>query len=178
MIKKFIGLILVCVIFYLAIKAVVFLPTLNNLVIGPNKSPFQVGTEYVDEVNKIYPYGTENTHYNSNVRYGGGTNYNNSGLGGTLGKSILSKITLEKSFGKLILSVENGNPTADLSIWLTTTPDITNQTQYIDFGPLYKSAGVKQYVVDMKGGDISLSDYNHVLIVDKNYKVYGRVILK
>ena len=90
----------------------------------------------------------------------------------------MSKITLEKSYGKLILSVENGNPNTELNIWLTNSSSITNKTDYIDFGPLYKSAGVKSYVIDMKGGDISLAEYKNVLIIDKNYKIYGRVLLK
>lgn len=178
MIKKFIGLILICVIFYLAIKAVIFLPTLNNLVMGPNKSPFQVGTEYVDQVNKIYQYGNENTHYDSNIRYGGAVSGSAGGLGIVTKASILSKVTLEKLYGKLILSIENGNPNTDLNIWLTNTSDITSQTRYIDFGPLYKNVGIKQYVVDMKGGDVSLFEYKNVLVLDKNYKVYHRVILK
>lgn len=178
MIKKVIGLILVCVIFFFAIKAITLLPSLNSLVIGPNKSPFQVGTEYIDQINQMYPYGNQNTYFNSNIKYGSGISYNPGGFGTVARAAILSKITLEKSYGKLILSVENGNPITDLNIWLTNTPDITNQTQYIDFGPLYKSVGVKSYVVDMKGGDVSLTEYKNVLIVDKNYKIYGRVLLK
>lgn len=178
MIKKIIGLVLICVIFFLTIKALVLLPSLNNLVIGPNKSPFQVGTEYVDQINKIYPYAKQNTSYNSNISYGTGISYEPSGFGTITRGSILSKITLEKSYGKLILSVENGNPNTNLNIWLTNSPNITNQTEYIDFGPLYKSVGVKSYVVDMKGGDISLAEYNNILIVDKSYKIYGRVVLK
>jgi hypothetical protein len=166
------------VIFFLAIKAVVFLPKLNNLVIGPNKSPFQVGTEYADQVNQIYVYGNKKTYFNSNIKYGSGVNYNSGDFSKVTRAAILSKVTLEKSYGKLILFIENGNPSTDLNIWLTNTPDITNQTQYINFGPLYKSVGVKQYVVDMKGGDLSLSEYDNVLVVDKTYKVYHHVILK
>jgi hypothetical protein len=178
MIKKIIGFVLILVIFFFAIKALTFLPQLNSLVIGPNKSPFQIGKETIDQINQIYPYANQNTTYNSNVRYGTGASYAPTGFGTVARKAILSKITLEKSYGKLIFSVENGNPITELNIWLTNTPDITNQTEYIDFGRLYKSIGVKSYFVDMKGGDVSLSEYKNVLIVDKNYKVYGKVILK
>lgn len=178
MIKKIIGLILVFVIFFFAIKALTLLPSLNSFVIGPNKSPFQVGTEYIDQINKIYPYANGNTFYNGNIKYGTGVSYEPSGFGTVTRTSILSKITLEKSYGKLILSVENGNPNTELNIWLTNNSNVTNQTSYIDFGPLYKSVGVKSYVVDMKGGDISLAEYKYVLIVDKNYKIYGRVVLQ
>ncbi len=178
MIKKIIGLVLLCVIFFFAIKALTQLSTLSSLFIGPSKSPFQVGIGYVNQVNQVYPNANQNTALNSNLTYGNGTSYNRSGFGVNLGKSILSKITLEKSYGKLILSVENGNPITELNIWLTNTPDITNQTEYIDFGTLLKGGGIKSYTVDMKGGDISLAEYKYVLIVDKDYKIYGKVILK
>lgn len=178
MIKKIIGIILIFIIFYFAIKALTFLPFLNSLVIGSDKSPFQVGTQYVDQINSIYPNSNQNTAYNSNIRYGTGISSEPVGFGNVNRSAILSKITLEKSYGKLILSVENGNPSTDLNIWLTNNQNVTDQTSYIDFGPLYKSVGIKSYVIDMKGGDISLAEYNNVLIVDKNYKVYGRVILK
>ena len=128
MIKKVIGLILVCIIFYLAIKALVFLPSLTNLVIGPNKSPFQVGTDYVDQVNAIYPYNGQATAKNTSTVYNSDTN-----------TKIVSKITLEKLNGKLILSTEASNPKNDLNIWLTNTPEITSATEYIDFGTLVKS---------------------------------------
>jgi hypothetical protein len=178
MIKKIIGLVLLGVIFFFAIKAVTFLPSLNNFVIGTNQSPFQLGTEYIDQMNQIYPYASQNTNYNGNFKYGNGVSYNPEGFGTVLNTVILSKITLEKSYGKLTLSVENGNPNTDLNIWLTNTPDINENTKYINFGPLYKSAGIKTYVVDTEGGDVSLTEYNTILIIDKNYKIYGKVILK
>ncbi len=171
MIKKIIGIILVCVIFFLAIKALTFLPTLNNAVIGPNKSPFQIGTDYVDQINKMYPvesnYGNQKARQEQQASYATQTN-----------TKIAYKITLEKSFGKLILSVEDGNPTEALNIWLTNTPEITDQTEYIDFGLLQKNVSIKQYVIDMKGGDISLAEFKYVLIVDKDQKLKARVVLK
>lgn len=178
MIKKIIGIILIFIIFYFAIKAITLLPIINNFIIGSGKSPFQVGTDYIDQINKIYPYANQNSTYDSNVRYGMGISYEPSGFDNVSRSAILSKVTLEKSYGKLILSVENGNPSTDLNIWLTNSPNITNQTSYIDFGQLNKSVGLRTYVIDMKGGDISLSEYKNVLIVDKNYKVYGRVVLQ
>ena len=169
MIKKFIGLILVLIIFYFAIKALVFLPALSNLVIGPNKSPFQIGTDYVDQINAIYPYNQNAKIQTKNrqVTYASNTRTN-----------IVGKVTLEKSNGKLILSVESANPKTDLNIWLTNNPEITSETEYVDFGKLVKSESIKQYVIDMKGGDISFAEYNNILIVDANYKLYARIPLK
>lgn len=178
MIKKIIGLVLIGVIFFFAIKAITFLPSLNNFVIGSSKSPFQVGTEYIDQMSKIYPYAGQNSNYNSNFTYGSSVSYNPEGFGKVLNTVLLSKITLEKSYGKLILSVENGNPNTDLNIWLTNTPDLNENTKFIDFGPLYKSAGIKTYTVDMNGGDIDVAEYKNILIVDKTYKVYGRIVLR
>ncbi len=169
MIKKVIGLILVLIIFYLAIKALVFLPALTNLVIGPNKSPFQIGTDYVDQVNAIYPYNSQGQIKNTSTVYNSDTKTN-----------IVRKVTLEKLNGKLILSVEVANPNADLNIWLTNTPEVISTTEYIDFGTLVKNESIMQYVIDMKGGDISFAEYRYVLIVDtkSDYKVYARIILK
>lgn len=169
MIKKVIGFILVLIIFYLAIKALVFLPSMTNLIIGPNKSPFQVGTDYVDQVNAIYPYNNQGKVKNISTVYNSDTK-----------TTIVSKVTLEKLNGKLILSVESANPKNDLNIWLTNTSEITNKTEYIDFGTLLKNEGIVQYVIDMKKGNISLTEYKYILLVDtkSDYKIYAKITLK
>lgn len=167
MIKKIIGLVLIFFIFFFAVKAITFLPSINNLVIGPNKSPFQIGTDYIDQINKTYPYQNHGSLKTSPTKY----SHNRK-------TSIFSKITLEKLNGRLILSIENANPSTNLNIWLTDTADITSKTAYIDFGLLHKDVSTRQYVVDMKGGDISLDQYNNVLIVDQNNQIYTKVILK
>ncbi len=92
--------------------------------------------------------------------------------------NIVGKVTLEKANGKLVLTVESANPKTDLNIWLTNNPEITAETEFIDFGKLVKSESIKQYVIDMKGGDISLAEYKNILIVDANYKVYATIIMK
>jgi hypothetical protein len=170
MIKKFIGLVLMFVIFYLAVKSLVFLPQLTNLVIGPNKSPFQVGTDYVNQKNEIYPYGNDGKAKKENV-YAYGINTNT---------DIVGKITLEKLNGKLILTTESSNSNANLNIWLVNTPEITSETEYIDFGKLIKSQSILQYTVDMKGSDISFKEYNTVFLVDTSagYQPYAKIILK
>ena len=162
MIKKFIGLFLMLVIIFFAVKALVALPLLTNLVIGSNKSPFQVGTEYVEQTSRIYP-----TYLNSEIRYNSDTK-----------SQILDKITLEKVSGRLIMSIENAKTTKDLNIWLANQPQITNQTEYIDFGKLRNSVTVQQYVIDMNGGDLSLDDFKYVYIVDGNNNIYAQVFLK
>lgn len=169
MIKKVIGFILVLVIFYLAIKMLVFLPSLTNLVIGPNKSPFQIGTDYIDQVNTIYPYNNKGGTKKIATVYNSDTNTN-----------IVSKVTLEKLNGKLILSVESANPRNELNIWLTNTPAVSSATEYIDFGTLLKNESIVQYTIDMKGKDISFAEYKYVLLVDvkAGYQVYARIVLK
>jgi hypothetical protein len=170
MIKKFIGLVLMFVIFYLAIQSLVFLPQLTNLVIGENKSPFQVGTDYVNQINEIYPYGNE-TQFGNKGRIAYNSNTAN---------NIVGKVTLEKINGKLIMSVESANPKANLNIWLVNTPEITSKTEYIDFGKLIRSESILEYVIDMKGGDISFEEYNTVFLVDTNagYQAYAKILLK
>ncbi len=163
MIKKFIGLLLIFFIFYLAIKALVFLPFFTDLIIGKNRSPFQVGTDYVNQVNDIYPYNKDSFVYNNDTK-----------------TNIIGKVTLEKNSGKLIMYIESADPKSDLNIWLVNTPEITNKTEYIDFGKLIKNNSIMQYVIDMKGADISLGEYNTVFLVDVNagYQAYAKIILK
>lgn len=170
MIKKFIGLVLVLIIFYIGIKSIVLLPVFTNLIIGSNKSPFQIGTDYVNQINQIYPYDSQGLPENKNLYiYSSDTN-----------TSIVGKITLEKLNGKLIMTVESSNPKANLNIWLVNTPEITSETEYIDFGKLTKSPSIIQYIVDMKGGDISFKEYNTVFLVDTNagYQAYAKILLK
>ncbi|MBC7981725.1 hypothetical protein H7X65_01460 [Candidatus Parcubacteria bacterium] len=170
MIKKVIGLILVCIIFYLAIQALVFLPSITNMVIGPNKSPFQIGTDYVNQAASIYPTYDMNGKVVKNT-----TVYNTE-----TETKIVGKITLEKNNGRLILSVESANPKTDLNIWLTNTPDVSSKTEYVDFGLLSKSESIIQYVIDMKGGDLSFAEYRYVLLVDtkSGNQVYAKINLK
>ncbi len=160
MIKKIIGLILILLILFLAIKAITFLPFFTDLIIGSNKSPFQIGTDYVNQINNVYSYNNK-TVYNINQN-----------------TSIVKKVTLNKIDDKLVLLIENANPKTNLNIWLTNKVEITDQTEYIDFGPLYKDNSIRKYVIDMKGGDISLQEFNNLLIVDKNNNVHERFILK
>jgi len=161
MIKKIVGLVLILTIIFLAIKALVFLPYLTNLVIGDNKSPFQIGTDYVNQVNQIYP-----TYSNQSIRYNANTD-----------TQYVGRITLQKIDGKLILSTEGVNTDKQLSIWLTNNNQITNQTEYIDFGKLYSGQPIRQYTIDMKGGDISLDVYKYILLVDQNYNIYKTILL-
>jgi hypothetical protein len=165
MIKKIIGLILILIIFFIAVKSVKFLPTFTDAVMGKSPSPFQIGTSYIDQIKGIYPTGQYRD-------YGQSSDQKTS-------VNILSKATLEKIDGKLVLSIENAKPTrSDLNIWLTNSVEITDKTEYIDFGPLYESQAVRKYVVDMKGGDISFNEYNVIMIFDKNYNIYKKIILK
>jgi hypothetical protein len=165
MIRKVIGLIFLLIIVFFAVKAVVFLPSFTDLIIGKNPSPFQIGTSYIDQIKGIYP-----TYQYQNYGQSSGQN---------IGSGILSKATLEKIEGKLVLSIENAKPTrSDLSIWLINSPEITNKTEYIDFGTLYENQSIRQYVIDMKGADISFQEYNVIVIVDKDYKIYKKIILK
>ncbi len=164
MIKRFIGLVLILIIFYLGIKAIVFLPFFTNLVVGDNKSPFQVGTDYVNQVNQIYPTNKYSSQYrhdaNSDNRYVG-------------------RVTLEKNLGKLILSVEAAEPgNNNINIWLTNSLQITNQTEYIDFGRLISNNIIQEYVIDMKGSDISFDEYKYILLVDSNFNIYKTINLQ
>ena len=163
MIKKLIGLFLIFIIIYFSVKALVFLPFFTNMIVGSSKSPFQTGTDYVNQMNKIYPYSQ-----NQQVIYNQDNNRN----------KILDKITLEKSYGRLTLSVENARPNILLNIWLTNNPQITDKTEYINFGQLYKDESIRDYVVDMKGGDISFDIFKYILIVDQNNNIYAQINLK
>jgi hypothetical protein len=167
MIKKIVGFVLVLILFFFAIKAITFLPYFTNLVVGNNKSPFQIGTDYVSQINQIYPYQSYGKPQTPQAAYNTGAT-----------PDVLGKVTLQKISGKLVLSIENANPKVPLRVWLTNTRTITDKTEYVDFGELRKSTAVQQYVVDMRGGDISLAEYSTVLIVDGNATVYATIVLK
>ena len=168
MFKKIIGFVLILIIFFFAIKALVLLPYFTNLIVGKGKSPFQVGTDYVAQASKIY--SVDSFQNQAGYTYGGQAQ--------VVQNNLIGKVTLEKIAGKLIMSVENANPKANLNIWLTNRATVDDQTVYIDFGPLYKSLSIRQYVVDMRGEDISFEQYSHVLLVDQNNTVYAHIPLQ
>ncbi len=154
---------------YMAFKALVFLPSFTNLIIGPNKSPLQIGTDYVEQINDIYPYNSHDMIQNKNIVL----------QNSSTDTKIVSKVTLKKLNGNLILTIESANPMReDLSIWLTDTSEVTNDTNFVDFGKLLKSSSIRQYFVDMKGSDLSFEQYKNILIVDSNYQVYEKIMLK
>jgi len=165
--KKVIGIILVLILFYVAIKAFVFMPALTNAIVGSNKSPFQVGTDYVSEINAIYPYNSKGKLVKNDVKYSTNT-----------ATSIIGKATLQKINGKLRLTVESADPKTELKMWVTNTPEITNETDYIDFGLLLKSVSLREYVIDMKGGDVSLNEFKYLLIVDSAMQVHATIVFK
>ena len=88
MIKRIIGLILILVTLFFTVKAITYLPFFTDLIIGSNKSPFQVGTDYVNQINNVYSYNKNKTVYNINQN-----------------TSIVKKVTLNKIDGKLVLFV-------------------------------------------------------------------------
>jgi hypothetical protein len=174
MFKKLIGIVLLVFIVFLAIKSLSYLPYFTNAVLGSGESPFQTGQQYVDQINKMYPMGS----YGASKP--GSKNTQNISYGVKSSANIIGKVTLEKSNSTLVLTVEsaNPNPSLGLHIWLTNTPNISNQTQYIDFGLLQNSLSFQTYTVDMKGGDLDLTQYNNLLIVDSNNNIYSRVLLQ
>lgn len=182
-IKKVIGLILVIAIIFLLINARKILPSLNSLALGGNttKTPFQVGTNYVDQIEKMTPkISGAGTYTGSAIGYGSFVNpysyTGDTGNGYAATPSNKARATLEKNNGQLVLHMENIQipSTPPIHVWLTNTQAIGNDTEYVDFGQVKSALGVQSFGVNLNAGDIDLSVYRYLMIVDPvSYKIYG-----
>lgn len=157
----------------LVINARKILPSINNFAIGSGKikSPLDIGTSYVDQIEKMSP------------KISGASSYNGSAIGyGSFQQKInnvgttKNRATLEKNNGKLMLYAENiqTDPNLKLSFWLANTTTFSNQTEYVDFGPIKSGSGTQTYSIDLHGGDLDISVYKYLMIVDpKTYQIYA-----
>lgn len=172
MFKKIIGLALLVLLVIFTIKAVKLLPYFSNAIIGPNKSPYQVGTSYVDQVQKqidaTYPYQY------TKIRYGNAKYYTNTDNA----KQYIGRVTLEKINGNLNLTIENAQTPTRLNAWLINTETINDQTEYVDFGIVQNSNSIKNYSIDMQGGDISLDEFKTIVFVDSQNQIYATINLQ
>lgn len=171
-VKKIIGLMIVIGIILLLVNAKKILPSLNNLALGggTNKTPFQIGTSYVEQIEKMAPQVNYGTGYTPATTGYGFFNSSSRAAGNN------ARATVAKSNGQIVISVENiqTNSNIPLYMWLTNTSTISGQTEYVDFGQIRNTLGVQSYVVNLNGGDIDLSVYKYLLLVDPTTnKLYG-----
>ena len=118
---------------------------IGNFAVGGTtnaKSPIQIGTDYMTQIEKMTPKVGGGTGYTgTNIGYGsfnpyayGATNYGGAGGTGTAASPVSttgSRATLERNGGQLVLHVQNVSLAAGTSarIWLTNTPTISDQTE-------------------------------------------------
>lgn len=179
LIKKIIGLVLFIGIIFLLINARKILPAISNFSVGSGKvpTPFQLGTTYVDQIESMTP----------KMNYGAGYTGAAIGYGSFQGGSTApakgvkqGRATLEKNNGQLVLYVENITVTTATPVhfWLANTSTISNQTEYVDFGQLRTGTGIQSYGVGLNSGDLDLSVYRYLMIVDPGtFTLYGVVTL-
>lgn len=181
-IKKIIGLIIIIAIVFVLINSRKFLPSINNLALGNSKvlTPFQIGTSYVDQIEQMSPkVNSSYREHSSALGYGSFSNaytYN----GSKRNSQVKGVVTIEKIQGQLHLSVENIQAPAksNMRYWLTNRPNISDQTEYVDFGKVESTSGVLTYTVNLHNADIDMTVFKYLMIVDpQTYTVYSVAVL-
>lgn len=168
--RKLIGLFFLVIIFFIILKSGTILPRISNWVIGPEKTPFQIGTSYINEIYKAPGYG------GSNVMYQAKYAALNPGYPRTMRAA-----TVAKTGSKITLTVEGvavpvGTPWA---FWLANTPDITDKTKYINFGRIAEPYTFREYPTSIGNTKVDLIEYKHLMIVNtQTYQLYSLWTLK
>lgn len=157
--KKLIGLLLIVIIFLLLINMSSIARGLNTIVLGPVKSPTQLGSFYATNgasVSGIFeilnPQGVNKT-------FGG--------------------VTLSKTGTMVTLVTENiVIPQGNWALWLTDTPNISGQTNYVDFGSITKPLDYKEYSVGVPESFV-VGSYRYIMIINpENYTIFAVAVLK
>ncbi len=175
LIKKIIGLIIIIGIIFMLLNAKNVVSNIGNIANGSGRilTPFQVGTSYVEQIEAITPKMNYDTKYTgSAIGYGSFSTYtydsNGVAVASKKTKKNQGRATLEKNNTQLILYTENITVTTNTPVhfWLANTQTILNETEYVDFGQAKMQAGIQTYVVDMNSGDLDLTVYKYLMIVD------------
>ena len=157
--KKLIGLLLVVVIFLILINLSPIISSLSTVALGPVKSPVQLGSLYAT-------YGTSVS--------GIFVIANPQGVNKTFGGVTLTKVDTMIS----LLTENIVIPQGVWSFWLTDTPNISSQTNYVDFGPVSKPFSYKEHKVGVPEG-FNIGSYRYLMIVNpKDYTVFAVATLK
>lgn len=163
--RKLIGLFFLVILFFIILKSKTILPRISNWMVGPEKTPFQIGSSYIEEIYKLPSYTGETS-----------LAYQSRFATFTSGQRAVRAITVSRVDTRVTLTVEDvavpiGTPWV---FWLSNTPDITNKTRYIDFGKISEPYTFHEYYTNTGQTKIDLAQYKYVLIVDpKTYQVYS-----
>ena len=152
--KKLIGLFFLILIFFLLLKSKALLSVLNNITLGPTKTPTQVGIGYSSEAVSIGFFKVTGT---------------NSSFGAA---------TIAQNGKVLILTTENIQiPTGNWAFWLSNTSTITDETKYIDFGTITTPYSFKEYKVEVKG-NIDLVTFKYLMMINpETFDIYALSVL-
>lgn len=152
--KKLIGLFFLILIFFLLLKSKTLLSMLNNFTLGPTKTPTQIGIGYSTEAVSIGVFKATGT---------------NSSFGAA---------TISQNGRDLILTIENIKAfEGNWAFWLSNTPTITNETKYIDFGPVTAPYSFKEYKVEVKGS-VDLTAFRYLMIINpETFDIYAVSVL-
>lgn len=157
--KKLIGLFLIVVMLLLLVNLPSVVSSVGNIAIGPVKTPIQVGSTYLTPGNPVF--GT------FVIR-------NPQGVNKTFGKVGITQIDSVLSLTTENMVVPQGN----WSLWLADTPNVSNQTNYVDFGYITPSYTYKGYSVVVPE-NFNLGSYRYLMIVNsQDYNVFAIAQLK
>ncbi|MEN9604931.1 MAG: hypothetical protein RJB39_616 [Candidatus Parcubacteria bacterium] len=164
--RKLIGLFFLVIIFFIILKSKSILPRMSNWVIGPEQTPFQIGTSYIDEIYKAPGYGGE-----GDAMYAAKTASLVQGW-----PRSMRAVTVSKTGSKITISVEGvAVPTGlPLAFWLSDTPDITNKTKYINFGKIVGPYTFREYAANVGKVQVDLKTYKYLMVVNtETYVLYS-----
>lgn len=169
--RKLIGLFFLVIIFFIILKSKVILPRISNWVIGPEKTPFQIGASYTEQVYKLSPsYAGSGNDYQ--VKYG------------TLNQGYprtMRGVTVSKTINRITLTTEGVAVPVNVPwvLWLSNTPTITDATKYLNFGKIIEPYTFHEYYTDIGKAKIDLIEYKYLMVVNpQTYQLYSLWTLK
>lgn len=174
--RKLIGLFFLIILIFIILKWKIILQMINNVIIGYDTTPFQIGNSYIDEIGQLPNYDGSIGSYKIGTHKGGFTSSNPANT-----QKIFSAATVTRIDNALILTIENMQVPASstYALWLSNTPTVSNDTRYIDFGDIKPPYSIREYRVDMPTQKINLNTYKHLLMINpKTYAVYASAVLK
>ncbi|MES2623593.1 MAG: hypothetical protein V4576_04285 [Patescibacteria group bacterium] len=181
---KIIAIVLFVFMILLIVNYKSVLPYFSSAALGGNtQSPFQIGASYVDQADKMSPYGS--------ALGGGQTTYaefkaaqqGKTVTGSKITQPVVKggKVTVEKRGNFLYMTTEylqvpKQNP--KVHIWVTNRPTITSDTSYLDFGVMRGGESLQTYNLDVGDPNVSLEEYKYVMVIDPvNFTIYGQSVL-
>lgn len=165
-IRKIIALFFLVILFFVIVQSKTLLTRISNWMIGPEKTPFQIGSSYIEEIYKLPSYtgdgdGTYQSRFASL----------NPGYPRTMRAATVSKTGSTVSLIVEGVAVPVAMP---LAFWLANTPDVTNKTKYVNFGKIVEPYTFREYPTSIGNTSVDLAVYRYLMLVNtQTYQPYS-----